>query len=110
MITHQNDWDGAVPLLKAAVERDPRFTLAQFFLFNVFLTLDRAPEASVAIAAAMDNLHRLPERTNFMIKTLYYYNEKKDADKAMAVLEMWSKIYPDDTNAYARSVPCEWHA
>ena len=55
-----------------------------------------------AIAAAMENLYRLPERTAFMIKTQYYYSEKQDADSAMAVLDMWTSLYPDDVDAHVQ--------
>ncbi|RKZ09542.1 hypothetical protein DRQ50_15020, partial [bacterium] len=99
-ITHRNDWEGAVPLLEDAVERDPHFAVAQFMLFAVRQTLGDAAGASVAIAAAMDNLYRVPERLGFLIKAQYYYSEKQDADKAMAVLRMWSQIYPNDVAAY----------
>ncbi len=99
-VTHQNDWEGAAPYLEDAVARDPHFTLAQFLLFAVRQTLGDQEGASVAISAAMENLYRVPERLAFMIKSQYYFNEKQDADKAMAVLEMWSQIYPDDVDAY----------
>ena len=99
-VTFENDWAGAVPLLEDAVARDPRYALAQFLLFGVRQTLGDNAGAATAIAAAMENLYSVPERTGFMIKAQYYYNEKQDADKAVAVLKMWSRIYPDDVDAY----------
>jgi len=99
-VAHHNDWTGAVPHLELAVERDPDFTLALFLLFAVHQTLGNADAASADIAAAMDNIYRVPERLGFMIKAQYYYSEKQDADKAMAVLKMWSQIYPNDVSAY----------
>ncbi len=102
-VVHHNDWEGAVPLLEDAVSRDPGFASAQFLLFGVHQTLGNAEAASTAIAAAMENLYRLPERTGFMIKTQYYYNERQDADRAMAVLDMWTSLYPDDIDAHAQT-------
>ena len=99
-ITHLNDWDAAVAHLEDAVERDPHFALAQFLLFSVRKTLGDAEGASTAISAAMGNLYRVPERLTFLIKAQYYYDEKQDSDKALAVLHMWSQIYPNDVNAY----------
>ena len=99
-VTHRNDWDAALSHLEDATGRDPRFALAQFLLFGVRKTLGDAEGASTAIAAAMDNLYRVPERLGFLIKSQYYYEEKQDADKAMAVLRMWSQIYPNDVDAY----------
>ncbi len=101
-VTHHNDWEGAVALLEDAVRRDPGFAMAQYLLFGVYQTVGRMDDASTAIIASMENLYRLPERSRFMIKTQYYYSEKKDADKSMAVLKMWSQIYPDDVTAYAQ--------
>jgi tetratricopeptide (TPR) repeat protein len=99
-ITHFNEWDAAASHLEDAVERDPHFTLAQFLLFSVRKTLGDAEGASTAIAAAMENLYRVPERLTFLIKAQYYYDEKQDSDKALAVLHMWSQIYPNDVDAY----------
>jgi tetratricopeptide (TPR) repeat protein len=99
---HRNDWEGAVAPLEDAVARDPGFALAQFLLFNVYQTVGRNEESAAAMRAAMDNLYRVPERTGFMIKSSYYYNIEQDADKAMAVLEMWSRIYPNDVQAVAQ--------
>ena len=50
----------------------------------------------------MENVYQLPERTQFTIKAQYYFEEKQDADKAMAILLMWSQIYPNDVNALAQ--------
>ena len=102
LLTHANDWEGAVRPLQEAVARDPGYALAHFLLYGALNAVNRNQEAQEAMAAAMENLYRLPERTQFQIKSQYYYNIKQDADKAMAVLKMWSQLYPDDPNAYAQ--------
>ncbi len=99
-ITHHNDWEQGGPLFDDAVQRDPGFALAQFLRFAVYQTLGQSEKSNEAISMAMDNLYRVSERTSFLIKTQYYYNVKQDADKAMAVLDMWSQIYPNDIEAY----------
>ncbi len=99
---HHNDWEGAAPPLEDAVTRDPQFTLAQFMLFNVYQTLGRMEESVAAMTVAMDNLYRVTERTSYMIKSVYYYNIEQDVDKAMAVLQMWTRIYPNDVQAHAQ--------
>jgi len=101
-IIHENDWSGAVPLLEDAVARDPKYTLAHFLLFNVYQTVGRAEDSKAAMAVAMDNLYRVTERMSFLIKSQYYFNIEQDMDKAMAVLQMWSRIYPSDVEAYAQ--------
>lgn len=99
-VTHDNDWEGGLPHSVDATERDPQFALGQFLLYAIRQTLSDGEGASTAIAASMENLYRVPERLGFMIKAQYYYNEKQDADKALAVIRMWTQIYPDDVNAY----------
>jgi tetratricopeptide (TPR) repeat protein len=101
-VTHHNDWEGAVPPLEDAVARDPEYALAHFILFSVYQTLGRGEESVAAMSAAMDNLYRVTERTRFLIKSQYYFNIEQDMDKATAVLQMWSRIYPSDVAAHAQ--------
>lgn len=101
VIALKNDWDKGAPLLEDAVERDPGFALAQLILFSVYGSLGQNEQAAEALTIAMDNHFRVPERTGFLIKSQYYYNVNKDSDKSMAVLKMWSQIYPNDVKAYS---------
>ncbi len=98
---HDNDWPAAAVHLDNAVALDSGFAIAQFLRFAVHQTLGDHETASAAIKLAMENLYRLPERSGFMIKYQYYFSEKQDPDKAMAVLQMWSQIYPDDIEPYS---------
>lgn len=100
-ITHENDWAQGGIHFDDAVERDPGYAMAHFMRFVVFQTLAQPEKSTEAIVLAMDNLFRIPERSSFMIKAQYYYNVKKDVDKSMAVLEMWSQIYPNDIEVYS---------
>jgi tetratricopeptide (TPR) repeat protein len=102
LTSHRNDWAGSIAPLEQAVERDPGFALAQFSLYTALQMLGRGEEAKGAISAAMENIYRLPERYQFQTKSAYYYNVKQDADKALAVIQMWSRLYPDDPSAYAQ--------
>jgi tetratricopeptide (TPR) repeat protein len=99
-VTHHNDWAGAAPALEDAVARDPGYALAQYLLSGVYQTMGRNEESKAAMAAAMDNLYRVPERTGYLIKSQYYFNVEQDMDKTLAVLGMWSRIYPDDVEAH----------
>jgi len=102
LVTHENDWAGAAAPLQDAVERDPHYAIAHFLLFGVYQTMGRSEESEVAMAAAMDNLYRVTERTSYLIKSEYYFNVERDIEKAMAVLKMWSRLYPNDLEAYNR--------
>lgn len=102
LVTHHNDWAGAAPHLEKAVELDPQYALAQFMSFAVYQTLGEPQKSAQAMDAAMANLYRVTERTSFLIKSQYYLNIEQDMEKALAVLEMWSRLYPNDTDAYAQ--------
>jgi tetratricopeptide (TPR) repeat protein len=100
LISAYNNWEGANELLMEAVERDPTFAMAQY-VFSASNTMVGSTEGTAtAIAAAMDNLYRLPERVQLQIKTYYYYNHKQDPDKGMAIVEMWTRLYPQDSDAF----------
>jgi predicted Zn-dependent protease len=91
----ENDWDAALPLLQQAVAADPTFTLAQHTLATLMILSNRGAEAVAPIQAALTNLYRLPERSQFIVKADYYYITQ-DIDKAWAVVEMWAELYPED--------------
>ena len=101
-MVHDNDWAGAVAPLEDAVSRDPGYALAQFLLFSVYQTVGREADSVAAMSAAMDNLFRVTERTRFLIKAQYYFNIEKDMDKAIAVMEMWTRLFPSDVEALSQ--------
>ncbi|MFH1842090.1 MAG: tetratricopeptide repeat protein [bacterium] len=97
---HHNAWEDAAVTITTALELDPTFTLANFLAFGIY-SLAGQPEASVAaIEAAIANVYRVPERTQFTIKAYYYFNVKQDSDKTLAILDMWSQLYPTDVAVY----------
>lgn len=102
LVTQRNDWAGAAPHLDEAVRLDPGYALAQFLRFAVYQTLGEAEKSEAAMDAAMENLYRVTERTSFLIKSQYYFNIEQDMEKALAVLEMWTDLYPTDVDAYAQ--------
>jgi tetratricopeptide (TPR) repeat protein len=54
--------------------------------------------------AAMDHLYRIPERARFQIKSDYYFIVRQDVDRALASVEMWADLFPDDVMAYQARV------
>jgi hypothetical protein len=90
-----NDWTSALALLQQAVTADPTFALAQRNLSSGLLLNNRSAEALVPIRAALTNAYRLPERTQFIVKS-DYFAITQDLDKAFGVIEMWAELSPDD--------------
>jgi len=99
-ISYQADWQGGAELLEGAVDADPSFALAHHLLSSVLMTLGRQEEAVHAEERAMAHLYRLPERVQFMVKAVYYINYEMDMDKSLAVLDMWTRLYPMDADAF----------
>jgi tetratricopeptide (TPR) repeat protein len=93
-----SDWAGSLDLLQQAAALDPTFTLAQHTLASVLMSNNLASEAVAPIQAALRNIYRLPERSQFTVKADYYFITQ-DVDKAWAVVEMWAELYPDDVLA-----------
>lgn len=91
----ENDWDSAIELMRQAVAADPTFAIAQHTLAAALLLNNRGAEAVIPIQAALANVYRLPERTQFIVKSDYYFLTQ-DIERADGVIEMWAELYPDD--------------
>jgi tetratricopeptide (TPR) repeat protein len=102
LMANQVDRDFAegTRLIEQAVAEDPTFADAQSSLANLYMFTNRAAEMTGPLQAAMDHLYRLPERSKFVIKSNYYFLVRQDTDKAMAALDMWADLFPDDIQAY----------
>jgi tetratricopeptide (TPR) repeat protein/TolB-like protein len=96
----ERDWQAAGEHLESAVARDSTFALAQLQLYGVSILGNRTERAFQALQAAMDHSYRLPERTQYGIKTEYYQSVRQDTERAMAVAEMRAELFPDDIEAH----------
>ena len=93
----EQDVASAIEHFTTATTLDPTLTTAYRELARWLTLRDRPEEALAAIRAAMDNLHRLPERARFQVRTEYYL-QTGETDRAAAILEMWLDLYPEDLN------------
>ena len=91
----RSDWSAGIDHLNMATRNDPTFALAQLDLALLLLNNNRPQEAAAAIRAALDHVYRLPERLGFIVKA-NYYSFSGDMPRAMALLEMWADLYPED--------------
>ena len=96
----ERDFAKGTELMQAAVAEDPTYADAQSALANLYMFTNRAAEIADPMQAAMDHIYRLPERSRFVVKSNYYFLVRQDADKAMAVLDMWADLFPDDVQAH----------
>ena len=99
----RSDWSVGIDHLNTATQDDPTFALAQLDLALLQLSNNRPQEATAAIRAALDHVYRLPERLQFIVKA-NYYSFAGDVPRAMALLEMWADLYPEDPLALGNLV------
>jgi tetratricopeptide (TPR) repeat protein len=94
-LLEDQDWDMCVTELDRAVAADSTFALAWWRLVGLCLETNQAEKGELALQNAMKYLYKLPERTQFLIKSVYYVL-KKDPEKEVAVLQMMIELYPED--------------
>ena len=92
------DREGGIGHFETATTLDPTFTVAYRELSRWLRNEDRPEEALRAIQAAMDNLHRLPERARFQVRAEYYLLTG-ETDRVAAIVDMWLELYPEDLSA-----------
>lgn len=94
------DFVRGITLMEEAVTEDPTYADAQSSLASLYLFTNRPEEIPGPMQAAMDHIYRLPERARFVVKSNYYFLVRQDTDKAMAALDMWAELFPDDIQAH----------
>ncbi|MGD2123945.1 MAG: tetratricopeptide repeat protein [Gemmatimonadota bacterium] len=96
----RRDFAGAAIPIEEAIAIDPTFADAQYSLAQVYYLTNRTEEAVAPLQAAMEHIYRFPERSRFQVKSDYYFLVRQDAVRAMASIEMWADLFPDDIAAY----------
>ena len=99
IVSIQDKWHDAIPLLSKAIELDPTFAAAALSLHNVLLLGNQGQNAMPPLQQAMDHLYRLPERVQHDVKAEYYFM-KQDHQKAFAIARMKVEQFPEDVAAY----------
>jgi Flp pilus assembly protein TadD len=86
----------AVPALKKAIERDPRFALARSNLAVNYYNLNQNALAADSIRQAFELADRQTVRDRLHITTLYYDLGTGDVQKAIQSYKQWVELYPRD--------------
>ncbi len=86
----------AVPALKKAIERDPRFALARSNLAVSYYNLNQNALAADSIRQAFELADRQTVRDRLHITTLYYDLGTGDVEKAIQSYKQWVELYPRD--------------
>lgn len=95
---YSNNKSAAADNATKAINIDPNFAMANFYLCEYLVQINKVAESKAAITRAMEMKDMLNERMQFEIKVGYMTFES--LDKALALLEMWSQLYPRDFKPY----------
>ena len=98
-IVIRNNLDSAIYFKKKAVREDPQFALAKFILGSTYFQNSDLENAEKTLDNTMNIVYKLPEKWQYFFKYLSYII-KEDAEKAIAVLNMWVDIFPDDVEPH----------
>jgi tetratricopeptide (TPR) repeat protein len=88
--------DEEITFYKRAIELDPNFAMAYARTAVYYGNRDELEEAQPYAQKAYDLRDRVSERERFYISEKYYNYVLGDTDKAMEVLQTWSRLYPND--------------
>jgi tetratricopeptide (TPR) repeat protein/predicted Ser/Thr protein kinase/TolB-like protein len=94
-----DDWTRAISDIEAAIDLDPAFAAAQVQIGAFYAYANEGRKAEEVYTAVMNNLYKLPERLQLAAKS-GYYELKGDPSKRLAVVKMWTELYPDDILAH----------
>ncbi|MCI5083133.1 MAG: tetratricopeptide repeat protein [Saprospiraceae bacterium] len=90
--------------LEEAIQIDPDFPNAYVTMAGNFQNLGNEKEMKKKLEIAMSQAASLPERMQLNIKYFYYRINENDTEKGIALLEMWTQLYPYDINPYNRLI------
>lgn len=85
-----------ISFYKRAIELDPNFAMAYARIAVFHGNREQMEEAQPYAQKAFDLRDRVSERERFYISEKYYNYVLGDVDKAMEVLQTWTRLYPND--------------
>lgn len=94
----QGDAENAGVLLSKALELDPSFAVAYVELCDIQVFAGKVQAAQASLNEALKHDYRLMESEKFSVRGMGYFL-KSQPEKAMAVFEMWTELYPNDLGA-----------
>jgi tetratricopeptide (TPR) repeat protein len=100
------DMDGARCFLERAVEKDPEFGLAYFYLARVCCCLDDAPKASEALEKFQKCRKKVSGKDSLYVNALLARVFEKNDEKYMEILKEIEKEYPEDKRVHVDLAVC----
>ncbi len=95
LVTYDQNWPDAATAVRRSTEIDPTNAFGHVLDYGVSVMGNDNANAARAIEAAMQHSYKLPENTQYQVKT-QYYDFSQEADKALAVAEMRVELFTGD--------------
>jgi tetratricopeptide (TPR) repeat protein len=94
------DWDGARQSFEKAVELDPTFASAYYYLSWAHRMLNNSRESGDAIKKAWDYSQKATEKERLLIEADYASNIEKNRNKRFQILKESAEKYPKDKEVH----------
>jgi tetratricopeptide (TPR) repeat protein len=95
-ITREKGETAALPLLKRAIELDPKFAAAYHDLANAYFNIGEQALATENMRKAYDLRERTSDREKYIISSDYFGLITGELEKANQVSAQWAMAYPRD--------------
>ena len=106
-LTFDNDWKQSMEYLERSVEEDPSFASAYHVLFEIYWMSNMSEKREQTLELLMKYLYKLPENEQYNVKAMYHAL-KGNQEKQLAILKMWSDLYPDDIGPHEQLAEHYW--
>lgn len=91
----QDDLVKGIQLMESAIAKDPSFAQAYSVLMVAYIINNQSDKLVALYKPMMKHLYKLTERDQYLIKANYYMTHSQ-GDKAFAVMEMATQLFPQD--------------
>jgi len=98
-IEFDNDWEQGIAYLERSVREDPSFAYAYWQLHHYYLKSNMSEKREQTLELLMKHLYKFPENEQFEVKAMYHAY-KGNPEKQLAILKMWSELYPDNIDPH----------
>lgn len=98
-VSFDNDYQQGIEHLKTALDADDSLAEAYVLLIEYYVSIGDFPAAQAASEAALNLDYKLYQESVFRVKA-NYYAVKGEQDKAVKVLENWTRVHPDSADAW----------
>jgi len=95
-ILRKDDFAGSLPLLKRAIEIDPKFAMAHAWLGLAYGFMSQPAPSAASTRSAYELRDRTTDREKFFITATYDTQVTGNLERARQTCELWVRTYPRD--------------